>query len=407
MSEGSEVRRLLPRDAPPRALVAHRVLETMDELVDRLGDAYLVVPEYEALGPDRMRDEVLVVSRQIVEGFLVPIVDDEQPDPGRVAVLGDMGRRRLEMGVPLEPMLHVYRIAGGVLWRALADAVEPGEEHVLGDLGAAWMSYIDEAASIAAAAYLDASTEQIRRVDAERQALLEALLAATTPAEVAAVSIRFSIVLAPRYSAVVAEGTEVSTGVDAVLDAASEGAIAGIRGGRLLLLLPDPPGDLGPVWRAAGRPHLAWAPPVAPGPELLEAVGRTEQLLVAARRAGVPTGIYGPDDLLVERLAAADPDVAAAFRRAVLDPLAAGDHDGVLASTLSTYLETGSVPRTAEAEYVHPNTVLYRLRRIHELTGFDPRVPAQAARLVLALGLEAQTVRPYDPPSDPESGGAP
>ncbi len=383
----------------------------MDDLVERLGEAYLVVPEYEALGPARLHEEVLVVSRQIVEGFLVPIIDDTPAAPSRLEVLGAMGRRRLEMGVPLEPMLHVYRIAGGVVWRAIADAVEPGEEHVLGDLGAAWMGYIDEAASIAAASYLDASTEEIRRVDAERQALLEALLAATTPAEVAAVSIRFSVVLAPRYTPVVAEGDEVSTGVDAVLDAAPDGAVAGIRGGRLLLLVPDTPGDLGPIWRAAGRPHLAWAPPVTPGPDLLEAVGRTEQLLVAAHRAGTPTGIYGPDDLLVERLAAADPEVAAAFRRAVLDPLAAGDHDGVLASTLATYLDSGSVPRTAEAEYVHPNTVLYRLRRVRELTGLDPRVPAQAARLVLALGLAAQTADPYDPPShshsDSDSGGAP
>jgi DNA-binding PucR family transcriptional regulator len=40
--------------------------------------------------------------------------------------------------------------------------------------------------------------------------------------------------------------------------------------------------------------------------------------------------------------------------------------------TLRTYLDSDlDVSRTAEALYVHPNTVRYRLRRISELTGLD------------------------------------
>jgi DNA-binding PucR family transcriptional regulator len=34
---------------------------------------------------------------------------------------------------------------------------------------------------------------------------------------------------------------------------------------------------------------------------------------------------------------------------------------------------------------VHANTVLYRLKRVRVLTGLDPRVPAEAALLVLGL----------------------
>lgn len=38
---------------------------------------------------------------------------------------------------------------------------------------------------------------------------------------------------------------------------------------------------------------------------------------------------------------------------------------------------------------MHPNTVAYRLKRVKELTGLDPRVPRDATMLVLALHLRA------------------
>ena len=42
--------------------------------------------------------------------------------------------------------------------------------------------------------------------------------------------------------------------------------------------------------------------------------------------------------------------------------------------TLRAYLDCDlDVGRAARALYVHPNTVRYRLRRIGELTGLDPR----------------------------------
>jgi sugar diacid utilization regulator len=56
-------------------------------------------------------------------------------------------------------------------------------------------------------------------------------------------------------------------------------------------------------------------------------------------------------------------------------------------ATLRRYLETGSVPDTARREMVHANTVSYRLGRVRDLTGLDPRVPRESALLVLGLGL--------------------
>jgi sugar diacid utilization regulator len=79
--------------------------------------------------------------------------------------------------------------------------------------------------------------------------------------------------------------------------------------------------------------------------------------------------------------------VAASLARRVREALAGRDHDGLITSTLGTFLSTGSVPDTARAEVVHPNTVLYRLKRVRELTGLDPRIPSEAALLVLGFRL--------------------
>jgi PucR C-terminal helix-turn-helix domain/GGDEF-like domain len=61
-----------------------------------------------------------------------------------------------------------------------------------------------------------------------------------------------------------------------------------------------------------------------------------------------------------------------------------------LAETLHTYADCDlNVARTAERLGVHANTVHYRLRRTHELTGRDPRHFADLVELTTALRLVA------------------
>jgi sugar diacid utilization regulator len=134
--------------------------------------------------------------------------------------------------------------------------------------------------------------------------------------------------------------------------------------------------------------HLTcWGRPAACGPALLEEVQHVERLLLTALAEGSVTGALGPDDLLVEQLLLGNERVAAALRRRVIDVLTARDPGGVVVQTLRTYLETGSVPETAKREVVHANTVAYRLGRVREMTGLDPRVPRDSVLLVLGLGL--------------------
>ena len=368
--------------------IATRIVAHYDDVVPRLTVAYKEVPTYAEMPAEIIANEVIPTSRLIILGFFEAIVAGEEPNAAAIEVIPRMGRRRLEMGVPLEPVLHVYRVAGRVMWDELVAATEPGEESALAELGGRWMDYMDQAASIMASAYLAASHDSLRSLDERRRALLDALLSAADPAEVAAVSIRFSTVLASAYVPVVLDGPSAGARIDLVIEAAPDGTIGGHRIGQVLLLVPAPQVDVAALLRAAGTGTvLTYGAPAAPGPDLLHEVGTAETLLSAARAADHTSGAFGPDDLLVEQLLAANPRVAASIRRRVRDALAGRDHDGLITSTLCTFLETGSVPDTAKREVVHPNTVLYRLKRVRELTGLDPRVPADAAVLVLGFRL--------------------
>ena len=63
---------------------------------------------------------------------------------------------------------------------------------------------------------------------------------------------------------------------------------------------------------------------------------------------------------------------------------------GPLAETLTAYADCDlNVARTAEPLGVHANTIHYRLRRVLELTGRDPRRFAELVELTTALRLLA------------------
>jgi sugar diacid utilization regulator len=154
----------------------------------------------------------------------------------------------------------------------------------------------------------------------------------------------------------------------------------------VLLLIPAAPPPAAAVRRVAGGGIVVWGRAAAPGAALSAEVRHTEAMLQAALTNG-RAGCFGPDELLLDRLVAGHSRVAEVLQRRVADPLQRHDRGGLLIGTLRTYLSTGSVPITAKDQVVHPNTVSYRLRRVAELTGLDPRVPADAALLVLALGV--------------------
>jgi hypothetical protein len=90
------------------------------------------------------------------------------------------------------------------------------------------------------------------------------------------------------------------------------------------------------------------------------------------------------------------PQRLAPFTEKLIAPLVEHDqaHRTALVQTLRTFLDVdGSVNATARELFLHPNSLRHRLKRIHELTGADPRVFDE--RVALAVGLWAWEQRPH------------
>lgn len=79
-----------------------------------------------------------------------------------------------------------------------------------------------------------------------------------------------------------------------------------------------------------------------------------------------------------------------AYYRSLLEPLQSYDseHHGDLVKTLDSYLRhAGNSVQTANALYIHRNSLRYRLTRIRALTGLDLDEPDTRLALQVALLL--------------------
>ncbi|MCS5495857.1 helix-turn-helix domain-containing protein [Cnuibacter physcomitrellae] len=105
---------------------------------------------------------------------------------------------------------------------------------------------------------------------------------------------------------------------------------------------------------------------------------------VAVAMSGDRTSRVVPfDDVLVEVLLAREPKLAA---RLVESRLGALEGHPYLIDTLEALVACDhSQAAVAKALFVHPNTVTYRIRRIQQLTGFDPLVMSDFTQMALAL----------------------
>jgi DNA-binding PucR family transcriptional regulator len=108
-----------------------------------------------------------------------------------------------------------------------------------------------------------------------------------------------------------------------------------------------------------------------------------------AAGAGVTDRAVALDEVLIDHIARFTPHVSRILDE-TLDPLVQYDlaHQTALVPTVRAYVDAGfNLTRSAEVLHVHPNTVMYRLRRVKELSGRDPHDPDDLLILFLALKL--------------------
>jgi sugar diacid utilization regulator len=325
-------------------------------------------------------------------------------------------------GVSLSGMHHAGRVWGAAMWEAVLAAARvdhPEEREAALEIGSRIWRHVDIISTTAALAYLDEVTDR----GLLARELMDTLLAGRGDTEFAyRLANSLHLQLGERHVVVLVRGDEVSiedaserplaprVQLDYIVEAARNylrptagSLLAGIRLGDLVALYPvSDPDDLQRVRRDCEAMARALSIDVSIGmsgwhPSLAEiAVAYAE-----AREAvdiAVGTGIRGRaialEEVLVDHMVRSSPH-AQRMLDASLRPLFEYDrvHRSELVETLRAYLAAdANLTKCARLLTVHPNTVVYRLRRIRELTGRDPR--AMDELLVLFLALKLAELKP-------------
>jgi DNA-binding PucR family transcriptional regulator len=125
------------------------------------------------------------------------------------------------------------------------------------------------------------------------------------------------------------------------------------------------------------------------------AYAEAREALEIAAGIGITGRAVTLDDVLVDHMLRASPHARRILER-TLRTLSDYDdtHHSQLVPTLRAYVDAGAnLTRSAAALKVHPNTVVYRLRRISEISGRSPSVMADLQVLYLALRLRDLSAR--------------
>lgn len=347
------------------------------------------LPWYRAMSAED-RSWVGLVAQAGIAAFVAWF---QSPDNNPAAVTADVfgtAPRELTRSISLQQTLEMVRTVVGVVEERVNDLAAPGaEQHVRESV----LRYSREVAFAAAEIYAQAA-EARGAWDARLEALVvDALVRGDADDGLRS---RVAALGWPGEDAVAVlvggtpEGA-VEDAVDALrrrARAAGADTLIGVQGDRLVVVVGrcENPLDVADVLAAEFGPG-----PVVTGPVLggLRDASRSARAalagLVAARAWPAAPRPVPADDLLPERALSGDATarrclVDRAYRKLVETP--------PLLETTATYLEMGrSLEGAARGLFVHPNTVRYRLRRVANLTGWDPTDPREGFVLQIAIAL--------------------
>ncbi|AZM73867.1 PucR family transcriptional regulator [Streptomyces sp. KPB2] len=308
-----------------------------------------------------------------------------------------IGAARAEQGLPLDALLHAFRLGGSLVWQRLVEETSraaPEDVRLLVHVAADVWNFVDEHCTLVADAYRQTEWQIGRRRENRARLLAAGLLDGTGRiADLPEAARALGLPEQGRYVVVAVTG-----GPPARSDAAR--AVAVPPGARVHWHA-GPEVDYGIVLVGAVEGLTDPGPPAshAPVPGLRIGVGSPVEGLAAvgdARRLAdtaldicpAAGGTVRLADQLPAALVVSSPELGRALAEKVLGPLLRlepADRE-VLLDTLTTWLECdGSAQRAGERLYCHRNTVLNRLRRCEQLTGRSLARPADVVEFSLAL----------------------
>ncbi len=374
----------------------------MADLVARIGRstaAHEMVAEmrkqiasYERLSDEVSEAGVLDSCRRNLRLWHQWLASGGEPAPAALDELRESVRARADEGVPLEDLLHAYRIAGRLGWQILRRHAGPHEQAVLLDAAELLMLYVDTLSEIVTETYLGERERLVSEEERGARELVERIVDGTPlTVEERELARRLEVSLRDRYVpfAVAVPGASPRRHAALAARLRGEGRLAVTEGDRvfgLALSAPDP-SDLG-----EGLQTLLALGEEVPRADL--ATAREElQLLVDYGRRAQLTGVLTPASHALELLLARSPRVAEALRACILEPLVRGGEGADLIHTLRTLVRCGfDRADTSRALHVHRNTLGYRIGRIEQLTGIDLACPRDATCVYMALTADAEVV---------------
>lgn len=352
--------------------------ELADELVRRIMAAENAYAESTLLSPTQLREACLANITDMVE-------DLAGVRPLNLESAKAAGRLKAEQGVPLAALLHAFRLGGRLIWEELMARSDTDAPRTLLGMAAQVWALVDVCSDAAAEAYrvtVDARAEQ----DAdERTRLVRALFAdhVANPASVADALRTFRIPDRGCFVVVSADArcSDVTTpAVEAVWDSAVDGVVG------LLFTQSDVLLETALDGVAVGGGNVGISAVFFSSAGIPKAV---DQARLARKCAPVddasPTRY---DAVPVPLLLAGRPEAGRTAAQQILGALLdlPEDERASLLSTLDAWFRAkGSTTEAAHGLHYHRNTVLYRLRRIGELTGRDFLNPVHAAELYVGL----------------------
>jgi len=303
-------------------------------------------------------------TRALIEGAIEALTGGGEPGERALRAAERLGSDRARQGVPVA---------------ALLDGFQAGRSHVMRVL-------IDH--GLARGIPAELLLESVTRIDAITTALVHRMVHAhrVTELELARTT-REGRVQALRqllhgepveppapldgsvpYHCVVSDISDprAAQRLEPMLVGGPASGLSGLVDGRLAALVTRLPA---PCALPEGTPLLV-AAPAAP----LSEVAELYRLARRALRAALPHGLHGLrhlTELALTTATAAEPVLGRLLAGELLVALSPADaFHRELAETALAYLDHGArIEPTAAALHVHPNTVKYRLRRLHALTG--------------------------------------
>lgn len=381
-----------------------QVADVLEDRLDALAGAVLDlawgrIPGYE---PPRMRAEEYAAAvapnlRAVLVRLAGQPLDDADTERAR-----RIGVNRALQGVPLDAVVLSYRCAERVITDAFVDAAAGLSTAELTAGLRLIAATFDDLATASIDAYRVTTEEVTAHYDRLAGDLVTGLIAGALRGEQInhlasslgwdeEVEVVRALALSTEPGADVTDVVALQRAVLAVLGTDRAGRIvAGSAEGCDVLLVPgevtdELVGQLGALLDEFDRlePRVTIGRSVGDlagaGPSCRQALAAMQTV----RRSAAPEHVVAYDAVLLDVLATADEEAAAALVDRYLRPLAGRPH---LTETVEALARSDlSISRTAELLFVHPNTVLYRLGRVRELTGVDPRRALDLFAFVAAI----------------------